>query len=150
MIPARELCRCFIELILISLTLISNQGLAQSVAGESGPHLTRSAPLEKLTRDVTAAALEKFGSGGLTADEIALTIIDLNDREHPSWASHRGQEPIYPASVVKLFYLFAAEHQMETGVLNPWPELERALHDMIVESSNDATHYVVDSLTGTN
>lgn len=38
---------------------------------------------------------------------------------------------------------------MQTGALKQTPELERALHDMIVDSSNDATHYVVDALTGT-
>src|SRR5262249_45482352 len=86
---------------------------------------------------------------GLTADKIALTIIDLNDREHPAWASHRGQEMIYPASVVKLFYLVAAHHQLETGTLKSTPELERALHDMIVDSSNDATHYVLKAMTRT-
>ena len=50
---------------------------------------------------------------------------------------------------MKLFYLVAAHHQMEAGLLKQTPELDRALHDMIVESSNDATHYVVDALTGT-
>jgi len=149
MISARELCRCFLKLVLISLALFNDQSLAQTVAGESGSHFAKSPRLEKLVHDVIAAAVEKFGGGGLTADKIALTIIDLNDREHPFWASHRGQEQTYPASVVKLFYLFAAEHQMESGALKQTPELERALHDMIVESSNDATHYVVDSLTGT-
>lgn len=109
----------------------------------------RSPRLEKLARDVVAAAVEKFGNGGLTPDKLALTIIDLNDREHPAWASHRGQEQTYPASVVKLFYLVAAHHQMETGALKQTPELDRALHDMIVDSSNDATHYVVDALTST-
>ncbi|HSQ19618.1 MAG TPA: serine hydrolase, partial [Blastocatellia bacterium] len=113
------------------------------------PSYARSPRLEKLVRDVVAAAVEKFGNGGLTPDKLALTIIDLNDREHPAWASHRGQEQTYPASVVKLFYLVAAHHQMETGALKQTPELERALHDMIVDSSNDATHYVVDALTST-
>lgn len=104
---------------------------------------------DQLVAGTVDAAVEKFGKGGLTRDKIALTIIDLNDREHPVSASHRGQEPTYPASVVKLFYLVAAHHQMETGALKQTPELERALHDMIVDSSNDATHFVVDSLTGT-
>jgi predicted amidohydrolase YtcJ len=149
MISTRELCRRLTRLVLISLILLNDQSLAKTVAGESGPHFAQSPRLEKLTHEVIAAAVGKFGGGGLTADKIALTIIDLNDREHPSWASHRGQEPTYPASVVKLFYLFAAEHQMETDALKQTPEFERALHDMIVESSNDATHYVVDSLTGT-
>jgi beta-lactamase class A len=38
---------------------------------------------------------------------------------------------------------------MEDGRLADTPELRRAMRDMIVDSSNDATHYVIDLLTGT-
>jgi hypothetical protein len=38
---------------------------------------------------------------------------------------------------------------MEDGKLSDSEELRRALRDMIVDSSNDATHYVLDVLTGT-
>lgn len=62
---------------------------------------------------------------------------------------YRGVELIYPASVVKLFYLVAAHEWLETGMIQPSRELDRALRDMIVDSSNDATGLVVDVLTGT-
>ena len=136
-------------LIFTSFFLLVSHIFAQSIAPELRPTQAQTPRLEKLLRDVVVAAVQKFGSGGLTADKIAVTVIDLNDRQHPSWASHRGKEQTYPASVVKLFYLAAAHHQIETGALKPTTELERALHDMIVDSSNDATHYVVDALTGT-
>jgi beta-lactamase class A len=113
------------------------------------PAFRNSEHLEKLVRDTAASAVERFGAAGLTADKIAITVIDLADAKNPARASYRGEEPMYPASVVKLFYLAAAHHQMEAGTLALTPELERALHDMIVDSSNDATHYVVDMLTGT-
>ena len=151
MIPARSLCLRLINLSLVAAAFFSNQTIirSQTRSAAPAPSFAQSSRLEKLATDVTAAAVEKFGPGGLTAGKIALTIIDLSDRERPVWASHRGQEPAYPASVVKLFYLVAAHHQLETGALKQTPELERALHDMIVASSNDATHYVVDALTGT-
>jgi beta-lactamase class A len=38
---------------------------------------------------------------------------------------------------------------MEDGKLADTPEVRRAMRDMIVDSSNDATHYVIDLLTGT-
>jgi len=113
------------------------------------PAFRNSAPLDKLVLDTVAATLAHFGKGGLTPDKIAITVIDLADPKVPVRASYRGEESTYPASVVKLFYLVAAYHQMESGVLQRTPELERALHDMIVDSSNDATHFVVDMLTGT-
>ncbi|HYP26027.1 MAG TPA: serine hydrolase [Blastocatellia bacterium] len=132
--------------LLISTLVLTNCPFAARAQGQG---FARSDRLEKLTRDVVSAAVERFGKEGLTADRIALTVIDLNDRERPAWASHRGQEMIYPASVVKLFYLAAAHHLMESRALRQTPELDRALRDMIVDSSNDATHQVVDVITGT-
>ncbi|RCJ31998.1 serine hydrolase [Nostoc minutum NIES-26] len=63
--------------------------------------------------------------------------------------TYRGVERIYPASVVKLFYLVAVNEWLEKGMSQPSKELERALQDMIVDSSNDATSLVVDILSGT-
>ena len=64
--------------------------------------------------------------------------------------SYRGVERIYPASVVKLFYLVAVQEWLQTGMLQAASsELNRAIRDMIVDSSNDATSLVVDVLTGT-
>ncbi len=60
----------------------------------------------------------------------------------------RGDQKIYPASVVKLFYLVALEQWLEDGKIKFFtPELQRAAKDMIVVSSNDATQYIVDVLT---
>jgi hypothetical protein len=63
--------------------------------------------------------------------------------------NHRGNDRIYPASLVKLFYLVAMHEWLEQGMANPSDELDRALRDMIIDSSNDATSLVVDTLTGT-
>lgn len=63
--------------------------------------------------------------------------------------AYRGVEPIYPASVVKLFYLVAVQEWLEKGMVSPSSELDRAIRDMIVDSSNDATSLVVDVLSGT-
>ncbi|WP_414566511.1 MULTISPECIES: serine hydrolase [unclassified Anabaena] len=63
--------------------------------------------------------------------------------------TYRGVERIYPASVVKLFYLVAVNEWLEKGMSNNSQELTRALRDMIVDSSNDATSLIVDILSGT-
>jgi hypothetical protein len=70
-------------------------------------------------------------------------------QHRPRAASYRGVERIYPASVVKLFYLVAVQEWLERGMIQPSPELDRATRDMIVDSSNDATGLVMDVLTGT-
>ncbi|HEY8562057.1 MAG TPA: serine hydrolase [Pyrinomonadaceae bacterium] len=94
------------------------------------------------------AAVEKLRDKNLTANDVAATLIDLRDPNDPKWASVRGEEKIYPASVVKMFYMVALERWLEDGRVKPTPEMERGLRDMIVDSSNEATQYILDVLTG--
>jgi hypothetical protein len=84
---------------------------------------------------------------GLTLENLSITIVDLT--HEPRRASFRGDAPYHPASVVKLFYLVVARDAIARGALVEDAELQRAMRDMIVDSSNDATSYVVDRLTGT-
>ena len=107
------------------------------------------ADLKKLVDRAVASALKKFAPLNVLTDELAMTLVDIRDLKNPARADHRGDAPVYPASVVKLFYLAAAHRQMEDGQIADTPELRRALHDMIVHSGNEATGYVLDVLTGT-
>ncbi len=67
----------------------------------------------------------------------------------PQGASYRGIEPIEPAGLVQLFYLVATQVWLEQGMVQPSPEISRALTDMVKDSSDDATSYLVDVLSGT-
>jgi Beta-lactamase enzyme family len=78
----------------------------------------------------------------------ALSPMEFWSRK-PLGFSYRGVECIYPASVVKLFYLVAAHEWLEQNMIQSSTELDRAMQDMIVDSSNDGTGLVVDTLTGT-
>jgi hypothetical protein len=102
--------------------------------------------------DVVAAAVRqaqaKFPDEKLKDQDVAVTLIDLRDPAKPRAGSFRGGEPIYPASVVKLFYLAATHRWLEDGTLQDSDELRRTLRDMIVESSNDACGNIVDALSG--
>lgn len=64
-------------------------------------------------------------------------------------AAWGGGELRYPASVVKLLYLVAAEAWLQRDLLPESEELRQALAAMIRDSSNDATALVVDLLSGT-
>lgn len=85
----------------------------------------------------------------LETNQLAVTAIDLNQKSNPPLASFRGDAPIYPASVIKLFYLVATHRWLEDGKIKDTPELRRAMKDMIVLSYNEATHLVLDTLTDT-
>src|SRR4030095_3635298 len=93
--------------------------------------------------------VEKFKDKGLKEENLAVTLIDLRDPQHVAKGSFRGNERIYPASVVKLFYLSAVHRWLEDKKIEDTAELKRSVKDMIVDSSNEATQYIVDVLTQT-
>ncbi|MCP9493430.1 MAG: class A beta-lactamase-related serine hydrolase [Pyrinomonadaceae bacterium MAG19_C2-C3] len=107
----------------------------------------QAADLQTIVNRAAETARRKFPS--LKADELAISLIDVTNDTHRA-VSYRGQAAIYPASVVKMFYMVAAHRQMQDGELKDSPEVRRAMRDMIVDSSNDATHYVLDAVTNTS
>lgn len=122
----------------------------------------------KLTR-AAEASLKDFPK--LTADNLALSVIDLTKPDAPIRADYHGDAPFYPASVIKLFFMveayreFAAEgseplkelkrlqrysgEKTKTRQKRLTPEIDRALREMIHVSDNDATAFLVDVLTDT-
>jgi beta-lactamase class A len=116
---------------------------AQSAAKPPAPEL------QALVNEAARTAIEKFADKKLTESQLSITLIDLRDPQHPRQASFRGNERVYPASVVKLFYLAAVHRWLEDGKIKETDELKRAVRDMIVDSSNEATQYVLDVLTHT-
>ena len=109
----------------------------------------RASSLQQLVNEAARTALTKFSDKKLTENQLAITLIDLRDPQHPVTASFRGNERIYPASVVKLFYLVAVHRWLDDKKIPEADELKRAVRDMIVVSSNEATQYIVDVLTHT-
>jgi len=105
--------------------------------------------LQDLVNHAAKTTLDRFADKKLQESELSITLINLRDPKRPETASFHGNERIYPASVVKLFYLVAAHRWLEDKKIEQTPELIRALRDMIVDSSNEATQYVVDVLTHT-
>ncbi len=95
----------------------------------------------KLTH-VAQAVLKDFPK--LTADNLALSVIDLSKPEKVMRADYNGDASFYPASLVKLFFMVAAFHRDHFT-----PEIERALREMIHVSDNDAAAFLVDWLTDT-
>jgi hypothetical protein len=132
------------------ITVILLAGMARTSA-QPIPSPARLEPnnLQALIDSVAALTLEKFADKKLQSNQLAVTLVDLRDPQKPMQASDRGDAPSYPASVIKLFYLVAAHRWMEDGKIQDTEEVRRALRDMIVDSGNDPTHYIVDLLTGT-
>lgn len=125
--------------------------LAVGISGSpSTPTLVPNAAIDAAIREIVEQALVRYKPVGLKADEIGIALVELEvGSTKLRTGSYRGDSAFYPASVVKLFYLAYAEHLVATRKLKRTEELDRALEDMIRDSSNDATHYVLDATTGT-
>ncbi len=126
----------------------SNAG-AQNIMGYSPLMLAKSADLQAIVDRAANDTLMQFASKGFKSENLAITLIDLRNSDKLTFASFRGEEKIYPASVVKMFYLTALHQWLNDGKLKDSPELQRTRRDMIVDSSNDATQAIVDILTDT-
>jgi len=105
--------------------------------------------LQEIVDRAARTTLERFADKKLEEKQLSITLIDMRDPQRAVTASFRGNERVYPASVVKLFYLVAAHRWLEDKKIEMTPELNRSLRDMIVDSSNEATQYVLDVLTHT-
>jgi len=109
--------------------------------------LTPSDSLNALANKVADSAIEKYSTEKLKADDFSITIIDLHDPAKLTTGNFNGEAGFYPASVVKLFYLGAVHRALEDGKLKDSPELRRGMHDMIVDSVNDATNWLLEAVT---
>ena len=112
--------------------------------------LENSAELQLLVNRAADDTIIKFAAKGFKADNIAITLIDMRNPNQLKMAAFRGNEKIYPASVVKMFYLVTLHQLLENRKVKLTPEIQRATRDMIVDSSNEATQFIIDVVTDTS
>jgi beta-lactamase class A len=116
----------------------------------SPPKMRQARELQVMLDGIILDLLKGYPNETFKQSEIAATLIDVRDPKEFKTANFRGGERIYPASVIKMFYMNALERQLEDGKVTMTPELARGLKDMIVVSSNEATQYILDVLTDTS
>src|SRR5437879_3108953 len=102
-------------------------GVALSPANGQTP----SPELQTVVDEAVSAGLKKFDA--VKSEQVAVSLLDLSEPDAIRAASYRGTNNFYPASVVKLFYLVAAQAQASSGNLTIDEEMGRALTDMIVD-----------------
>ena len=100
-------------LLFILLFSISVRPQQAQTRSSSATAFVRNASLQELVNEAAHTALTKFTDKKLTEAQLSITLIDLRDPQHPIAANFRGNERVYPASVVKLFYLVATHRWLE-------------------------------------
>ncbi|HKO02028.1 MAG TPA: serine hydrolase [Thermoanaerobaculia bacterium] len=99
--------------------------------------------IETNLRHVAAATLKEFPK--LKDEDLAISVVDLTRQSTISRGDYHGDAPFYPASVVKLFIMAEVFHQRKEAE----PDVPRALHEMIAVSDNDATAFLIDTISDT-
>lgn len=101
-----------------------------------------------LGRALVTDLLENFGPFGLSSQQVSLVLVAPGPFGAEGF-THRGDLACYPCSLVKPFHMIHALMAQDAGRLAPDADFDRALRDMILWSSNTATNYIIDLLTGT-
>ncbi len=133
-----------------ALTFGQSSGEIVVPRGYKTPLIEQSESLRALLARAVSETLAAFPDKGWKQEEISVTVIDLRDPARWQMAEVRGEQQMYPASVPKMFYMVALQQQLEDGKIKLTSELARGEKDMIVDSSNEATQYVLDVITDTS
>ena len=94
-----------------------------------------------------------FNNKEYSKNDIAVTWINYkveNNRLGTGFGfGINNKKLIYPASIVKLVYGLATYSWIKTGKILLCDEISNAVYKMLFYSSNDATSFLVDLLSGT-
>ena len=83
-------------------------------------------------------------------NNIAVTWINYERSSKKGYGyGINNRKKIYPASVVKLVYSLAIYNWIENKTILREIQVDEAIQEMLQNSSNDATSFIVDLLTGT-
>ncbi len=97
-----------------------------------------------------SAIIQRFGGDGITEDGFGFVALRETGRGcAPVGYAHNGDWHCYPCSLVKAFHLVHVLKVLEDETANAPVDLDDAIRDMIMWSSNTATNYVIDFVTGT-
>jgi hypothetical protein len=84
---------------------------------------------------------------GLPLGNLSISLINLNGNDCCEYASYQDQQPRFPASVSKLFWLVAYYAQVEHGIVPEDVIPAKEVYKMAHKSDNEAASRMVDSLT---
>ena len=106
-------------------------------------YIPRDPSFDTKLRYAAEATLKAYPN--LKKEDLAISVVDITNPSTMSRGDFNGDAPFYPASVIKLFFMADVYATKKQNV----PDVGRALKNMIVESDNDATAYLVDVLADT-
>jgi hypothetical protein len=98
---------------------------------------------------IVEGAVTLIAAQGLPTEPVSISLVDLTG-DCCDYAAYQDQQPRYPASIVKLFWLVALYGHYEAGTLQPEVDVYRDDEALMAHySNNGASSRIVDALTQT-
>lgn len=101
--------------------------------------------LQKIVDDV----LNTIQSQGLSTNNLSINLVNLSNTNYYGYGSHSDNQPIFPASVAKLFWIVALYGQYNVGILPEGTISETEIYKTIQDSDNNPASRIVDTITAT-
>ncbi|WP_204141830.1 serine hydrolase [Halomicronema sp. CCY15110] len=100
-------------------------------------------------RQIVDGAVALIAAQGLPTESVSISLVDLTG-DCCDYAAYQDQQPRYPASIVKLFWLVALYGYYDAGTLLPEVDVYRDDEALMAHySNNGASSRIVDALTQT-
>lgn len=109
---------------------------------KTSPQLSYDQALEEIVSSAAVIASTK----GLSTQQLSITLINLKD---DSFAEFNGNQPLFPASVVKLFWLIALFGHFDAGQNFQEEITQEDLFGMMQNSDNNPASLILDKVTNT-
>ncbi|MEC4817051.1 MAG: serine hydrolase, partial [Scytonema sp. PMC 1069.18] len=109
------------------------------------PPLKPNDKLQKIVDDVVHLVATK----GLPTDKFSVSLIDLKSSECCAYAQYSDQEPRFPASITKLFWMVYLYGEYQANLLPEGTVSYKKLAKMIQDSNNESASFIVDTITQT-
>ncbi len=103
----------------------------------------------KKLQEIVNTIVNLVQSKGLPVDRFSISLVDLSNSECCAYASYLDQEPRFPASVAKLFWMVYLYGQYQAGVLPEGTVPAKKLSKMIQDSDNESASFIVNTITQT-
>ncbi len=135
----------------MALVLLSARSWSGPLDPDPAPVPRRDPALDRMMENIVQELTAKY-SRTHRKDRVAACVIDLGTKDKPmrppAMGSWRGSEQIYPASIIKVFYMAAAYAWAEAGKLEMSSQVKYDLKIMIDVSSNTATQRTLNRICG--
>ncbi|MEM1311312.1 MAG: serine hydrolase [Cyanobacteria bacterium P01_H01_bin.153] len=107
------------------------------------------APSSPELQQIVDEAVRQVAAKGLPTEALSLSLVDLTG-DCCDYGAYQDQQPRYPASMVKLFWLVALYGHYEAGTLQPDVDVDIDDEELMAHySNNGASSRIVDALTQT-